>query len=41
VVEFFGEYEYSEKGGVIHWTHHDPSRKHVDGWLKHQGRTYQ
>lgn len=41
VVEFFGEYEYSKKGGVIHWTHHDPSRKHVDGWLKHQGRTYQ
>lgn len=27
--------------GVIHWTHHDPARKHVAGWLKHQGRTYQ
>ena len=40
-VEFFGEYEYSEKGGVIHWTHHDPSHRHVDGWLKHQGKTYQ
>lgn len=40
-VEFFGEYEYSEKGGVIHWTHHDPARKHVGGWLKHQERTYQ
>lgn len=41
MVEFFGEYEYSEKGGVIHWTHHDPGRKHIDGWLKYQGRTYQ
>ena len=40
-VEFFGEYEYSEKGGVIHWTHHDPAQKHVGGWLKHQERTYQ
>ncbi|ENU23696.1 hypothetical protein F993_01850 [Acinetobacter proteolyticus] len=40
-VEFFGEYEYSQKGGVIHWTHHDPRGKHVDGWLKYQGKMYQ
>lgn len=40
-VEFLGEYEYSDKGGVIHWTHRDPSDQHVAGWLKHQGRTYQ
>ena len=40
-VSFNGEYEYSEKGGVIHWTHHDPQQRHVDGWLKHQGKTYQ
>jgi len=41
VVEFFGEYEWNAKGGVIHWTHHDPQGRHVAGWLKHQGRTYQ
>ena len=41
VVEFFGEYEWNSKGGVIHWTHHDPARNHIDGWLKHNGRVYQ
>lgn len=40
-VEFFGEYEWNERGGVIHWTHHDPKGQHVGGWLKHEGRTYQ
>lgn len=40
-VEFYGEYEYSQKGGVIHWTHHDPRGKHMDGWLKYQGKMYQ
>jgi hypothetical protein len=40
-VEFYGEYEWNAKGGVIHWTHHDPNHRHIDGWLKHRGRTYQ
>ena len=39
-VMFFGEYEFNSKGGVIHWTHHDPDKKHVDGWLSHNGRVY-
>ena len=41
IVEFYGEYEWNSKGGLIHWTHHDPSNKHVAGWLKYSGRTYQ
>lgn len=41
IVEFYGEYEWNSKGGVIHWTHKDPGRRHVDGWLKHRGRIYQ
>ena len=40
-VEFNGVYESNAKGGVIHWTHHDPRGKHQSGWLKHKGRTYQ
>jgi uncharacterized protein DUF3465 len=40
-VGFNGEYVWNEKGGVIHWTHHDPQGKHVAGWVRHKGRTYQ
>lgn len=41
IIEFFGEYEWNEKGGVIHWTHHDPANRHAHGWLKHNGAVYQ
>lgn len=40
-VEFHGEYEWSEQGGLVHWTHHDPQGGHPAGWLKHEGRVYQ
>jgi hypothetical protein len=40
-VLFYGEYVWNEKGGMVHWTHHDPDGRHVAGWLKHNGRTYQ
>jgi hypothetical protein len=40
-VAFYGEYEWSHKGGTLHWTHHDPAGRHVAGWLKHGDRVYQ
>jgi hypothetical protein len=40
-VSFYGEYVWNEKGGMIHWTHHDPEGRHQAGWVKHNGRTYQ
>ena len=40
-VEFSGEFEWNEQGGVVHWTHHDPRGTHAAGWLRHGGQTYQ
>lgn len=39
-VDFRGDYEWSEKGGTVHWTHHDPSGRHEAGWLAWNGRTF-
>jgi len=40
VVRFRGQYEWNPRGGVVHWTHHDPQGERSGGWLQHAGRTY-
>lgn len=40
-VAFRGEYEWNAQGGVVHWTHRDPSGEHPGGWLRSGGRTVQ
>ncbi len=39
-VVFRGLYEWNERGGVIHWTHHDPRGRKPGGWITHAGETY-
>ncbi len=35
-----GVYVYNPLGGLIHWTHHDPRGRHVDGYVQANGVTY-
>ena len=39
-VELYGEYEWNQQGGVIHWTHRDHRGSHPHSWIRHQGKRY-
>ncbi|MDP9282007.1 MAG: DUF3465 domain-containing protein [Chloroflexota bacterium] len=36
-----GEYVWSDQGGLIHFTHHDPAHSHEGGWIELSGVRYQ
>jgi hypothetical protein len=40
IISFYGEYIYSDEGGTVHWTHHDPDGSSDGGWLKRGSETY-
>lgn len=39
-ISFYGEYIYTEEGGTLHWTHHDPDGSSDGGWLRKGTETY-
>lgn len=40
-IEFKGEFEWNDLGGVVHWTHHDPGKRREGGWIRFDGETYE
>jgi hypothetical protein len=40
-LEIRGRYEWNERGGVIHWTHHDPDGRLQGGWIEVDNVRYQ
>lgn len=39
-VQVRGQYEWNDRGGVVHWTHHDPRNRRPGGWIRHKGNEY-
>ena len=35
-----GQYEWNEKGGLVHWTHRS-NNSHPHGWIKYNNKKYQ
>jgi hypothetical protein len=40
LISLRGRYEWNARGGVIHWTHHDPDGRGPGGWVKSGSETY-
>ncbi len=40
-VTIYGQYEWNDRGGVVHWTHKDSYGDHEEGWIEFQGKVYE
>ncbi|MDH3225362.1 MAG: DUF3465 domain-containing protein [Gemmatimonadota bacterium] len=40
LVRVRGEYEWNDRGGVLHWTHRDPGGQRPGGWIDWAGDRY-
>jgi hypothetical protein len=39
-IKIRARYEWNNRGGVLHWTHHDPKGKREGGWIYANGKYY-
>ena len=41
MITVYGQFEWNDRGGVIHWTHHDPKKWREGGWIEVDGERYE
>lgn len=39
-IKIRGRYEWNNRGGVLHWTHHDPKGRKEGGWIYAKGKYF-
>lgn len=39
-IQFRGIYEWNDRGGLVHWTHHDPMGIEDGGWIRYRRQKF-